>query len=66
MMATELIAVATITLFSGHADRSMHALAWGVGFVGVLASPIAVLAGSIAALIASGKYRKQLATEVSH
>jgi hypothetical protein len=66
MIATELTALASITLSSARADRSMHALAWDVGFGGVLALPAAVLSGSVAALIVSRKSRKQLATEGSH
>jgi len=66
MVVTEFIALAIITLSSAHAGRSIHALSWDVGFGGVLALPAAVVSGSIAALIASRKSRKQVATEVSY
>ena len=66
MMGTELIAVTAALLISVHAGSSRHGLAFGTGFVGVLALPVAFLAGTVASLIVSGKNRKTLTTEVRH
>jgi hypothetical protein len=65
MMGIELIAIATMSLISLHAGNWRRSLALSFGFGGVLAIPISSLAGTVAALIASGKDGKVLTTEVS-
>ena len=65
MTGTELIVIAIMSLISVHAGDWRRSLALSVGFGGVLAVPISSLAGTIAALIASGKNGKLLTTEVS-
>jgi hypothetical protein len=64
MIGTELIAVMVSVLTSVHLGSSRHGLTFGAGFVGVLALPIAILAGTVASLIVTGKNRKALTTEV--
>jgi hypothetical protein len=63
MIGTELIAVTVSVLISLHEGSSRHGLAFGTGFAGVLALPVAILAGTVASLIVSSKNSKALTTE---